>query len=1093
MICRILIMCLLFTGYFSIAIGQVTSSFMNGYVSDGIDSLPGATVIVTHIPSGSRYSTITNKQGYYQLQGMRPGGPYKVEISYVGFHGFVVTGIQLRLAEAYTCNAILIPSTTLDEVIVRSTKSKYSNGKTGASTHIDASQIKLYPNISRSLGDILKLSPYSNGRGFGGRDQRMNNYSVDGANFNYNMGLDGNILPGGGNPISIDAIEEIMLNIAAYDVRQTNFVGAAINIVTKSGTNNLAGSAYSYIKNEHLRGNKVADNDLGEREKEARTIYGITLGGPILKYRVFFFVNGEYEYSPYPIHKWKLSEDGQEDITNNTSRVTAEDMSQFSKDLKEMYGYNTGSWTDFEGKSSVYRLLTRLDWNINDYHKLMLRYNYTTNKKDNNVIGPALGITGGPVSRYSMSFRNSMWQDVNNVHSLTGELHSHLKKNINNQLLISFTFNDGNNRECNGDFPTIDIMKPDESGSDYAFMNAGYDQHAWNNGITEKVWAITDNLSIQTGKHFITTGISFESQNLKNCYLRYGAGYYRYKNYEDFVNKAAPVAFALCYSLSDDKRAPAEVNYRQFSAYVQDEYSILPNLKFTYGLRMDIPIYTSKRYENPSISEYSFNGVKLSTAYWPQSTPLFSPRVGFSYDLFCNNILKIRGGTGIFTGRFPMIFLSKMQEGSGMLKNTVSIQKAGDPLLAALAGDVRTREEILRDLAPLFPDYFPTEPGTVNNIATIDRHFKLPQVWKSSLAIDYQFPFSFHSLITLEGTFMKDLNAIVYRDMNVIGENDSRMTRFTGPDNRYRYPGNIEKRYHENITNAILMTNTSKGFSTNFTATVNMQPLEGLEIMAAYTYTISKSITNNRSNQVDNAWTQEPSVNGPNYLKLHRSQYTQTPHRVIAQVSYSKKYAKHFSTSVSLFYMGERAGNYSYIYDGDMNNDGISNWDLIYIPKDKNELNFADKKVGDIIFTAEEQREAFWAFVNQDPYLKKHKGEYAEGYAAFLPWCNRYNLRVIQDFKIKTGKFTNTLQLSVDIMNLANLLNNSWGVTKVATGGNNGVLLKLKEINETGEPVYTMSTIKKNGKDILPYKTFESGLSSDNCWQLQIGIRYIFN
>jgi len=1086
-------MYLLLLGYFPIVNGQVTSSFINGYVSSGLHFLSEATVIATHIPSGSSYHTTTNKQGYYQIQGMRPGGPYKIEISRKGFLSSTINGIQLQLAEGCTFNATLLPSTTLDEVIVKSSKSKYSNGQTGASTHISASRIRLYPNINRMPGDILKLSPYSNGDGFGGRDQRMDNYSVDGANFNYNLGLDGNVLPGGGSPISIDAIEEIMINIAAYDVRQTNFVGGAINIITKSGTNALTGSAYSYFKNEHLRGNKVANNNLGEREKETRNIYGITLGGPIIKNKLFFFLNGEYENSPYPIHKWKLSRNGQEEIATKTSRVTAEDMSRFSKDLKDMYGYNTGSWTNFNGHASVYRFLTRFDWNLHDNHKLMIRYNYTTNKKDNSPIGAALGIAGNPVSRYSMSFRNSMWQEINSVHSLTGELHSQLQKNINNQLLISFTFNNGNNRKCNGDFPTVDIMKPDESGTDYAFMNAGYEQHAWNNGISEKVWAITDNLSIPIGKHFITTGISFELQNLKNCYLRYGAGYYRYKNYEDFVNKAAPIAFALCYSLSEDKQAPAKVNYRQFSAYVQDEYNIRSNLKLMFGLRMDIPIYASKRYENPSITEYSFNGTKLSTAYWPQSTPLFSPRIGFTCDLFSNNALRLRGGTGIFTGRFPMIFLSKMQEGSGMLKNTVSIQKTDSPLLATLAGRIRNREEILQEIAPRYPDYFPMKPGTVNNIATIDRHFKLPQVWKSSLAVDYQFPVPFPSLVTLEGTFIKDLHAIVYRDMNVIAEDSPQMTRFSGPDNRYRYPGNIEKRYHKNITNAILMTNTNKGFSANFSAGINMQPLEGLEFATAYTYTIAKSITNNRSNQIDNAWTQEPSVNGPNHLKLHHSRYMQTPHRIIAQVSYTKKYAGNFSTSVSLFYTGEYAGNYSYIYEGDMNNDGISNWDLIYIPKDKNELNFADKKVGEVTFTAAEQRDAFWAFVNQDPYLKKHKGEYAEGYAAFLPWYNRYNLRLIQDFKIKSGNFTNTLQLSVDIMNLANLLHHSWGVTKVATGGNKGMLLKLKEINEAGEPVYTMCTIKKDGKDILPYKTFEPNLSPDNCWQLQIGIRYIFN
>lgn len=1071
---------------------QVTTSAMNGYVADGQDSLPGATVIAVHTPSGSRYATTTNRQGYFQLQGLRPGGPYKIECSYVGFQKTVITDVYLQLAETYTCNVILHSSAQLDEVTVTGTNSQFANGKTGATSHIGKKAIRLFPTITRSLSEVLKLSPYSNGNGFGGRDQRMNNYSVDGANFNYNMGLDGKVLPGGGNPISMDAIEEIQVSIAPYDVRQTNFIGGAVNVVTKSGNNRFQGSAYLYTKNEHLRGNKVNHADLGERETEAHEIYGFTLGGPILKNKLFFFVNGEFENAPQPIHKWKLSTDGQDNLTDKISRVTAEDMSRFSNDLKQMYGYNTGSWTDFDGNTNVYRLLTRLDWNINDHHKFMLRYNYTSHRKDNSPVGAALGISGTPVSRYSMTFRNSTWKDLNNVHSLTAELNSHLKKNIHNQLLVSFTFNDGNKRECKGNFPTVDIMKPDETGTNRAFMNAGYEQHAWNNGIDEKVWSITNNFSIQTGKNYLTAGLCFESQDVSNCYMRYGAGYYRYASYEDFVNKAAPVAFALCYSLTGDRRALSDVHYQQFSMYVQNEQNINRRLKLTYGIRMDIPIYANKRYENPSIADYTFNNVKLSTAYWPKSTPLFSPRIGFNYDLSGDNTLKLRGGSGIFTGRFPLIFLSKMQEGSGMIQTTVSTQKAGDELLAALAGGIRTPQEVLEEIAPLFPDRFPLKPGAVNNIVTIDRDFKMPRVWKSSLAIDYRFPFSFMTRLTLEGTFTKDIKTIVQRDMNIIANDDSKITRFAGADKRYRYPGNTEKRIHENITKAILMGNSSKGYSANFSATLNVHPLPELDFMAAYTYSASQTMTNNKSNQVDGAWEQEPSVMGPNNQELHNAQYLQAPHRAIAQISYTKAYARHFATTLSLFYEGQTPGNYSYLYNNDMNNDGID-YDLIYIPRTREELRFADQKVDNVTFTAEEQRDAFWAFVNQDPYLKKHKGEYAEAYAAYLPWYHRFNLQILQDFKLKTGQQTNTLQFSLNIMNLGNLINNSWGIIKSNSACNNGKLLQFKEVNTQGEPVYTMTTIKKDDQIILPYKTFEDNRTTENCWQLQIGIRYIFN
>lgn len=1069
---------------------QSTTSSISGRITENSnDPLPGATVIATHEPSGTRYCTTANPQGNFQLQGMRVGGPYRIEFSYVGYHPATFTNIQLKLAENFVQNAVMQPSTELDEVVITCRASGLGGIQTGAVTHINSTDIWNLPNINRNLTAITKLSPYANGNGFGGRDQRMNNYSIDGANFNYSMGLDGNVLPGGGNPISIDALEELQVNIAPYDVRLSNFIGASVNAITKSGTNQFKGSAYMYTKNEYLRGNKVRDYDLGDREEERRNIYGFTLGGPLVKNKLFFFVNGEYENAPHPIHKWKLSTDGNEDFPNKVSRVTAEDMSRFSKDLKEMYGYDTGSWTDFAGEQNTYRAMARIDWNVTDNHKLMFRYNYTSQQNDNNVVGGALGISGGPVSRYSMTFRNSTWKNYNNVHSLTMELNSRLGRIFNNQLLGTFTFNDGNKRECKGDFPTVDIMKPDEGGTARAFMNAGYDQHAWQNGIKEKVWSITDNLSAQIGAHSLMAGAKFESQNVSNCYMRYGAGYYRYASYDDFVNKAAPIAFALTYSLTGESRALADVHYNQFSLYLQDTYSVNPKLTLTYGLRMEIPFYVNKRYENPSITEYDFEGVKLNTANWPKATPLFSPRIGFNYDLSGNGTLKFRGGTGIFSGRFPLVFLSKMQEGSGMLQTTVSTTKKNDPLLAALAGGIRTPEQVLKEIAPQFPDRFATEPGAVNNIITIDHHFKMPQVWKSSLAIDYQLPLSFPASLTLEGIYIKDINAIVQRNLNVKTMDDS-SPRLSGADNRYYYAGNVGKRVHEKIDNAMLMTNTGKGYSYNLNATLHAEPVKNLRLMAAYTYTKSKTLSNNTSNQIDGAWKQEPSVQGPNYLTLHNASYLSSPHRIIAEASYSIAYAKHLRTSVSLFYTGERAGSYTYMCDGDVNNDGYK-YDLLYIPRSKEEINFQDLEISnEKTYTAEEQQEAFWNFVNQDPYLKKHKGEYAETSAAYLPWLHRFNLRVAQDFHLKVGKTTNTLQLSLDIMNIGNLLNSAWGISKGAVSAKP---LQFKKLNDRNEPVYTMSTTTINDEKVLPTESFQDSRSSGNCWQLQIGIRYLFN
>ena len=598
------------------------------------------------------------------------------------------------------------------------------------------------------------------------------------------------------------------------------------------------------------------------------------------------------------------------------------------------------------------------------------------------------------------------------------------------------------------------------------------------------------------GNHNLTLGASFESQNVSNCYMRYGAGYYRYNSYEDFVNKEAPVAFALCYSLTGEDEALASVHYDQFSLYAQDQYNVNERLKLLYGIRMDIPLYVNRRYENPSIASYEFNGMKLSTAYWPKATPLFSPRIGFNYDLSGDQSLKLRGGTGIFTGRFPLIFLSKMQEGSGMLKTTVSVlQNTKDPrdkeLLAALAGGIRNPQQILSEIAPQFPDCFPMEPGAVNEIITIDRKFKTPQVWTSSLALDYRLPLPFRSDVTLEAMYIKDINAILQQNVNMIPLDDPKMTRLSGADDRYIYPGNKDNRINEEVTRAMLMTNTSKGYSYTLNATLHTEPVRNLDLMASYTYTRSRTLSNNASNQIENAWQQEPSVQGANYLVMHNASYLDSPHRVIASASYTIEYAKNFATSISLFYTGQHNGSYTYLIDGDINNDGFQ-YDLMYVPATRNELNFTDLKKADgsILFSASEQREAFWAFVEQDPYLRKRKGKYAETNGAFQPWYHRFDLRLVQDIKVKAGKTTNTLQLSMDIMNIGNLLNSSWGTAKAAVTNKP---LQYKGVNEQNEPVYVMNVLTEDGTTLLPYRSFAPSRISTNCWQLQFGIRYIFN
>ncbi len=1081
--------------------GQVTTSSIFGHVvDDANDDVIGAQVTAVHTPSGTKYIGTTNKDGTFQLLGLRVGGPYEVVVSYVGLKKYQVHSVMLHLGIPVQIDAKMQPSTELtDVIVVGHTRDLH----TGVSTYITPEQIMAMPNLSRTIEDIDRMSPYYNGSGyFAGRDKSYNNYMLDGASFNDNMGLDKGTMPGGGAPLSLESIEEIHIAHTPFDVSQSNFVGASTNIVTKSGSNKFSGSAYTYWKSQTLRGNSVAGTNLGARGKDGRTVYGVTLGGPILKDKLFFFVNGEYENAPSPIQSYRLSEDGNYNQQKNITRVTASDMQRFANALKK-YGWNPGSYTDYQGKRNVYRLNTRIDWNINECHKMMLRYNMSSSTADNNVSGASMNGNAKPVSLYSMAFRGSTWQQIDKVYSLTAELNSNIGRNMYNKLTASFTFSDINNRKCDADFPAIDIYKMYD-GTNYPYMYAGYDQYAYNNGIKDRTWNFADDFSLSMGKHSLTAGVALSMTNASNCFMRYGAGYYRYDSLEDFENGASPTAFALCYSLTGKDKALSDVKYNKFSVYLQDEYLVNNHLNLQYGVRMDLPWYSNHRYENPSIADIDFNGTKLNTANWPKAQPVFSPRIGFSYDVFDNDKLIIRGGTGLFAGRFPLIYLSKMQEGTGMLQATAMARSNGSAaqkaLLADLAGGVKTPSQVLSELAPKYPELFATEAGDTRNIVAIDKKFKMPQVWSSTLAADYKLPLPFSAVLTLEGTFSRNINAITQYDANI---DDTKISRLYGVDCRNYYAGASEKRIHENINYAVVMTNTSRGYSAILNATLTAKPFRWLDLMAAYTYTLSRTVNNNASNQEEKALAGLPTINGLNFQTAGSMRGLQSPGRVIGMVTFQKEYNKHNAILLTLFYEGQHGGCGSFMYANDLNNDGYTN-DLLYIPSSKDEILFQDKKVGNTTFTADEQRDAFWKFVNQDPYLKHHKGKYARAFSAYTPWYNRFDMHLTREFKLNIGKSINRLQINVDLLNVGNLLKNKWGVAKVYSSGALTPLkvgnYKTKEFIENGksitlyQPVFEMSSYTDNdGQVKLIDKSFDYNYIKTQCWQLQLGIKYIFN
>lgn len=1081
----------------TLAYAQVTTSSMNGRVADEKgEPVVGAAVVATHEPSGTVYGAIVNQNGQYTINGMRSGGPYKVEVSSVGYNSIVFKDVTLQLAETYNLNATLKESTEfLEQVVVIGTaKSKFSNERTGAATNIDNSQITALPTVSRSITDVTRLSPYGgNGMSFGGADGRTANFTVDGANFNNNFGLNSN-LPGGGSPISIDAIEELQVVISPFDVRQTNFIGGGVNAITKSGTNTFKGTAYVYHKNENLRGDAVDGTEItGARAKDRKTTYGFTLGGPIVKNKLFFFVNFEYVKTPTVANRWRGSEDGVADANNYISRTTLADLQKVSDFVRDTYGYNTGSYTSFPADESNRKVLARIDWNINEKNHLALRYNYTLNKGWNAPNATSMDggtrASGSRTSQYAMSFANSMYAIDNLVHSVSLDLNSRISDKLSNQFLATFSKLDDVRSTNSDEFPFIDIL----DGNEQNYMALGYELFTWNNAVHNTIANVRDDLTWYLGNHKVTAGLRYEYQMADNAYMRNGTGYYRYKTLDDFLNGAAPEIVNLTYGYNGEKNPAARVRFNQASIYAQDEWSAKENFKLTYGVRIDGLFFNnSDLVTNNAIKALSyypknknFEETHIDTGKWPGAQVAISPRVGFSWDVFKDKSLKVRGGTGLFSGRLPLVFFTNMPTNSGSVQyqaqiNASNAAKKGFSMSEFAGGLVKdangkaTTDALYKKIISLgYPADYKPEDGTVpSSVCAVDHKFKMPQVWKTSVAVDYSFPTSFPFSASVEGIYNKTINGVMISDWSMMDAGG--FAKFNGVDNRPIYPDTFRTG-----TKAFVLENTHKGYGYTASASVNMSPIPELDIMAAYTHTVSKEITSMPGSAAESAFTYVPTYEGPNYIKLHNS-INVIPDRFVASVTHNDHCGNHFSL---IYETWRGANNYSYMTTNDMNGDGYA-YDAIYIPTDAQVSN------GDFRFVSDSDRDRFMAFVHKDKYLKKHQGEYAEAYSVYAPWVHRVDFSYKHDFKIKAGKTTNVLQLGFDIKNLMNLFNSSWGVMKIINPaiGTEARILKYEGVDSEGYA--TFSTPKGVNGDV---KTFTPNHAIGQCWYASIGIKYMFN
>ncbi len=1086
---KIALFFLVFTGIVTESFAQITTSSMSGEIKDAKGGLSGASVKVTHIPTGTVYHVTANSAGYYSLGGMRVGGPYTVEVSYTGFQTKKIEDVYLKLGEDYLFDVALSESTSaLNEVVI--VKKDPIVKRNGASTIISRTKLENLPTIERNINDLTRLTPQANGSAIGGGNYRSNNFTVDGANFNNQFGIGQNI-PAGGSPISIDALEEISVNVTPFDVRQTGFIGAAINAITRSGKNTFFGNVMYTLRSDNQQGVKVEDRVITNIQKLDVKQYGFSFGGPIIKNKLFFFVNAERMKQVEPGPSKVASADEVENNNLNIARPSVNFMNTVRNYLAKTYGYETGPYQGYSYNSNNDKLFARLDWNISTKHKFSIRYSMVENKKPFGVSGSTSGAgftpSDGRTSIYSMSFKNSGYYQNANLYTGSAELNSNLGK-FNNLLRLSFVHQYEPRSTDGKEFPLVDILdggtaKPRSKST---YVSFGYEPFSFGNLRDVRNYTASNDLTFTLGKHNFMVGAQAELSKVKNGFQRYGTGYYVYKSWDDFVNNNRPLNFAITYPLTaGGSQAFASFKFFQLSAYGQDEISVSDKLKITLGLRLELPTYpdVSEIKTHPLVAEAKFNNAeKINTGELPKSRVMFSPRAGFNYDIWGDGSLQLRGGTGIFTGRIPFVWIVAQSGDAGMLQYTQTLSGEQTPNFNA-------------DYKALYPNNS-VKPGSIipSNVTAMSPNLKFPQQWKNSLGLDAKLPFGFIGKVDL--IYGEDLIAVYARNANLVDPKPLNVANY--PDNRMIYPADVN-RYINKLDKGVISTSGTNGFDVAvvdnarggnyFSSTFQLtKPFNNKwEITVAYAYSYAKNLGDQNGDQILNLWSIPPQSSGnPNNPSLS---YTSNiiPHRIVGSINHKTEWIKGLQTGISLFYQGGSQGRYSYVYNGDFNRDNNQN-DLIYVPKDRSEIDF----VTNGSFTKEQQEDVFFNLIENDPYLRSRKGKYAERNGAVAPWKNRFDFRVTQEIlALKTGKVKNSLEFYFDVHNIGNLINSKWGVNrfyydKLLTPTNVDKLTPNGDVR----PTFRLNTINNQ---LITSTTGPAVLDYGSTYNMQFGLRYSFN
>lgn len=1050
---RFVVILLVSVGIIGAANAQTTTSTLIGLVKDGSVGLPGASVRAVHTPTGTSYGVMTNSEGRYTIPNMRSGGPYTVEISYVGYQPERFENITLKLGESFVLNVTMNDNNqNLEEVVIVSRRDATFNSKrTGASTNISKEQLQNLPSLSRSLQDFTRLTPQANGNSFGGASNKFNNISIDGAVNNDVFGLTSTGAPGGQaatQPISLDAIQEIQVAVAPFDVTSGNSTGATVNAVTRSGTNTVEGSAYFFGRNQNTIGKSVD----GLNTKAAdfyNTTTGLRLGAPIIKNKLFFFVNAELGRIKTPT-TFAAGEPG--------AVLTTEEAQALANDVQTRYGYDVGSYGRFDQQTNSDKLFARIDWNINDKNQLTIRHNYI-NAFDDKITRSN--------SAFAFSNNGYRFKDVQNNSVL--ELRSSINQNLSNNLILGYS-RIRDSRAFNGAlFPQVRINNIGGSSSKYVVF--GSDASSTANELDQDIFELTDNFKVLAGKHTFTIGTHNEFFKFRNLFMNNFAGSYNFNNLEDFLSGANPNTAVSTYSIVPGNTQPAAAfNAAQLGFYFQDEIEAFPGFRLVAGLRADVPLFFDNPPANPLVASTYPN---QRTDQTPSGQILVSPRLSFNWDLTGDRSIQLRGGGALLTSRAPFVWLSNAFTNNGMLTAQVNATNGTgtfipDPANQQAAGGV---------------------VGTTYEVNLTDKKLRLPQVFKTNLAFDFKLPGGVAA--TVEGIYSKTVNNILYSNLNLQPANGTINPAITnGADNRplYAYPTAAGK-VSTNFTNTLLLENTNQGETYSLTAQLTKAFDFGLYVSGAYTYGKSTDVNSGGSSTALSNFQFNQIVNNPNRPELAYSNFD-LRHRIVGSLNYVARYGKNkaSATTFSLFYSGNSGSPFTYLYFGDLNQDGMNQNDLLFVPRTINDIRLVNLTSGSganqtIVATPAQQWEALNAFIESDEYLRSRRGQYAERNGARMPWEHQFDLRIMQDLGTMFKGTKNALQLSLDVINVGNLLNKSWG-RQYFVNNNASTLINYNYNAATGGG-YTFRAPADN-------KAYQVS-QFDSRWQAQIGIRYLFN